>query len=371
MSLADGYECITNATFNGVNTSATYAPVNLSESAEEISVSFRSRQMNGTLLYVRGSDPEQYLRLALQGGRLIIEVPEAGIEPTIATFHIPVVVAGQSQLHQPDGGNAEAVSSAKVQSDLVSDGDWHTLKLNLFNGIVAAILDGSPEERLTLNAAIGSLSTFVTTSRIIAVGASAVTGRLQEDVALLYNVEGASDIRVNASSQDDQVAVVGIRNGRRGGLQDMADFFRGRRWFSFTIVVITVLTRRLEDRVSFIFYEFFWPGCMSEVRIGGILLPFYPPEELSDSRTSTKFEAVEIRNLAEECTVCYENECLNGGACSDPAEVFECSCPAGFEDPICGTNINECLFHQCYHGACVDEVANYSCACEPGWTGRL
>merc|ERR1719295_157462 len=65
--------------------------------------------------------------------------------------------------------------------------------------------------------------------------------------------------------------------------------------------------------------------------------------------------------IQEKCIVCFENECANGGVCGDPEETFDCQCPAGFEDPICFTNIDECAFNRCVNGVCIDEVASDTC----------
>lgn len=35
-------------------------------------------------------------------------------------------------------------------------------------------------------------------------------------------------------------------------------------------------------------------------------------------------------------------------------------------------NVDECVGHKCAaQGRCVDEVADYTCACQPGYEGRL
>lgn len=72
------------------------------------------------------------------------------------------------------------------------------------------------------------------------------------------------------------------------------------------------------------------------------------------------------------CTVCYEEECVNGGYCSDPSEVYSCTCEAGFEGNLCQINIDECIGNECQNGAsCVDGINEYTCNCAPGFTGQL
>ena len=47
--MSDGYECVTNATFNGVNSSVSYSPVNITDdgsagTARTIEVTFRTNK---------------------------------------------------------------------------------------------------------------------------------------------------------------------------------------------------------------------------------------------------------------------------------------------------------------------------------------
>ena len=116
----------------------------------------------------------------------------------------------------------------------------------------------------------------------------------------------------------------------------------------------------------------FFRGCMQEVRIGGVLLPFFKEEELVNSTAGQKFEVQQRGDITMgECVLCYQAECQNGGSCSDPSDEFQCNCPAGFTGPVCEENIDECLTNECLNGECRDGVNNYTCECLPGWTGRL
>lgn len=71
------------------------------------------------------------------------------------------------------------------------------------------------------------------------------------------------------------------------------------------------------------------------------------------------------------CRVCYDHECQHGGRCDQPSEVFTCSCPSGFEGPLCEINIDDCgLDHLCENNAtCVDGIDEYFCDCVPGYEG--
>ena len=124
----------------------------------------------------------------------------------------------------------------------------------------------------------------------------------------------------------------------------------------------------------------FFRGCAQEIRIGGVLLPFFTETELANNATSSRFNTTTANKFTisqqeslskTQCVLCYQNECLNGGVCNDPSEKFECACPAGFESPTCATNIDECENNSCVHGECVDGIDEYTCECFPGWTGQL
>ena len=116
--------------------------------------------------------------------------------------------------------------------------------------------------------------------------------------------------------------------------------------------------------------EDYFRGCAGEVRIGDILLPYYTEAELINSTSANKFSVAETVDLVRsECVLCYQAECENRGLCEDPAEVFSCKCPAGFDGPTCAVNIDECVNNSCVNGDCVDGINEFSCRCEAGWIG--
>ncbi|KRZ33196.1 Neurogenic locus Notch protein, partial [Trichinella pseudospiralis] len=48
-----------------------------------------------------------------------------------------------------------------------------------------------------------------------------------------------------------------------------------------------------------------------------------------------------------------------------------CSCLVGYTGKCCEVDIDDCLHHQCQHGAiCIDEIANYTCQCSGNYRGR-
>ena len=118
----------------------------------------------------------------------------------------------------------------------------------------------------------------------------------------------------------------------------------------------------------------FIQGCLGEVRIGGLLLPFFTPEQLNSTQDVFQLSVPSDRllDLDGTCQLCFVNDCLNGGSCEDPSDSYVCNCNAGFEGDYCGLNIDECQHNECQNNAtCIDHVANYTCQCQPGWDGWL
>jgi len=267
-TLIDGHECVTNATFNGVNNNIIYM-ADFSHDDEEfnsVTATFRT-QTNGTLLHVIGDDNSE-LQISIINGQIDTILPVS----TMKNFTF---------------GN-----------DL-DDGEWHTLEINNFGGIINGYIDGERvnDHYLEVNDTDIDLFSILTDARII------VGSAISED-GLGYS-----------------------------------DYFR---------------------------------GCAGEVRIGSVLLPYFTEDELVNSTVKNKFIISESVNLTKTlCVLCYEDECRNKGYCSNPAEQFDCSCPAGFDGSTCAINIDECVDNECENGRCVDGVNSYTCKCEKGWTGKF
>lgn len=320
VSLPDGYECVTNATFNGVDSSVGYNPVNIGEDIDKtVEVTFRTNRSNGTLLHFVGSDGT-YIRLKVgSDSRLVLD--------------IPLRRSGS----QTGGIDSDWIIESSSFGPVVSDGSWHRVLLRLdpqFSGGVKGQVDSGEEEQLALDETV-DLGPFIQTAAQIHLGSSLVP---QDSLS--------SSTRYDIGSQSGSVG------------QQLVDF-------------VSTLPALANPEAGLAEDDFF-RGCLGEVRVGGVILPFFTQDQLENSTVATKFVMNEgSSGVQEECVVCFQQECVNGGTCSDPQEKFECDCPAGFADPLCYTNIDECQWNGCVHGACVDAVNNYTCACDLGWTGWL
>ncbi|XP_050423737.1 protein crumbs isoform X2 [Adelges cooleyi] len=116
----------------------------------------------------------------------------------------------------------------------------------------------------------------------------------------------------------------------------------------------------------------FYKGCLGEIRMGSLLLPYFTPSQLNTNNQTDHFvlSSSSTDTFDLDCLLCYDTDCKNNGRCKKATESYLCECPAGYEAEDCSVNINECISNQCQNGAeCIDGIANYTCECKIGWTG--
>merc|ERR1711937_99279 len=68
---------------------------------------------------------------------------------------------------------------------------------------------------------------------------------------------------------------------------------------------------------------------------------------------------------------CASEPCLNGGSCTDGHLGYSCSCPAQWNGPTCGEDMDECsdvsLFNCVGNSTCNNTVGSYECVCDVGY----
>lgn len=115
-------------------------------------------------------------------------------------------------------------------------------------------------------------------------------------------------------------------------------------------------------------------GCLGEIRIGELLLPFFTTSEIySNNYTANEyFSLVPNSDHSVGCQVCFDEDCLNHGRCLNSEESYQCNCAPGYTAEDCSIDIDECLENQCKNNAtCVDGIANFTCVCISGYEGWL
>eukprot|EP00794_Sanderia_malayensis_P017390 gene17390-19132_t len=67
---------------------------------------------------------------------------------------------------------------------------------------------------------------------------------------------------------------------------------------------------------------------------------------------------------------CACNPCKNGANCTDLVADYSCNCAAGYTGKSCEIDINECNSFPCKNeAACIDQSNSYKCNCKRGFTG--
>lgn len=67
---------------------------------------------------------------------------------------------------------------------------------------------------------------------------------------------------------------------------------------------------------------------------------------------------------------CESSPCASTGVCVDEVADYSCQCTPGYTGRRCDVDIDECAPGPCLRGACSDVVNNYLCDCDgTGFTG--
>ena len=78
-------------------------------------------------------------------------------------------------------------------------------------------------------------------------------------------------------------------------------------------------------------------------------------------------------NCEEDVAECASEPCLNGAQCvEDDVAQYMCECEPGFTGTHCETDIDECDSRPCQNGAtCEDKVNGVTCYCLKGFQGKM
>lgn len=113
---------------------------------------------------------------------------------------------------------------------------------------------------------------------------------------------------------------------------------------------------------------------MGEIRIGKILVPFFPIADMYKVKDYPEkyFSLLSQDKSTIGCVLCRDKDCLNGATCEAPEDDYICKCSEGYAGDDCAVDIDECELNQCKNNAtCIDRVGKYDCECQVGYEGVL
>lgn len=323
-NLDDGFECLTNTTFQGdENRPLAFNYVAMANEVREankvalLEISYRAKT-GGTLLYV-------------QNNQMYFEV---------AAYKDQVTVQWRLSSDLP-----EAKRFIKENSDF----EWNTIQLRVSENSIEGGWKGweSPDGVPLISTSIDQRAYMQLFSGRYPVYLGGVPP-LEANAVLLG---GAAGMNGGRNIVDDNYRYENNVNGAHASTASMA---------------AAAAAKGFNEGAVF-------KGCLGEVRIDGYLLPFFPHKEIYNEIVLKRSHYVLNATKPEEgCVLCFQNNCQNGGFCSDPTEKYPCDCPPGYTDDDCSVDINECLQAECLNNAtCIDGIASYTCKCMPGYEGEF
>ncbi|XP_066994976.2 protein crumbs [Anabrus simplex] len=319
-NLENGYECVANITFSGQNSSLNY---------------LLKRPQTHYSVHESSLDSISIKYRTLAGGTLLYISSVINVSEffSVSALHDEVTLAWNLQ------GDSDIL---RIRRN--TDGNWATILFNMENDEIIGRFDGASEEDTeafsTRNFSLNAWKLLLINGRI-----SVGTGHLFNPY---HNRLGYFTVSADAATP----------------LPDLSPIENS----------VMELSHNYVNEVPF-------RGCLGEVRIGGLLLPYYTSAALgSNNLTVQEYFSLEVPSSQREsfalelsCVLCFNAYCENQGTCMNATESYRCKCLPGFDGLHCEKNIDECLLEsQCKNNStCVDQIANYTCSCLPGFEGWL
>ena len=162
-------------------------------------------------------------------------------------------------------------------------------------------------------------------------------------------------------TEDGSEAVIASATGRKDSGTQLTNFLRHRD----TMIVIGNVD---EYHARNPYYH----GCLKEVRIGKILLPFFTDDLFVNNTSVEKFLLQYKRDLNLGCTagdMCRYSQCQHGSTCIADFYDYTCNCSSSYAGRWCQDAANYCIPSACAHGQCVSTSDNFLCRCPSGYSG--
>ncbi|XP_013166449.1 PREDICTED: protein crumbs, partial [Papilio xuthus] len=325
-NLDGGYECVSNATFDGVNTTLSYrlrVPPAFPERAAErpapptsLTITYRSKT-GGTLFHA--------------------ELGESRF--SVGAFKEQVAV--QWRL----GGGLPALRRMRARRNHLQ---WGTLRLRLADGhITGAFLEAEGEEEVGFSAPID----VAAWQRLMLEGELQLGGVRRPRAAPPAALASPTTLTSTTALAES-------------GTEAVWEYAEG------------------DDLIVDNLVGEYFKGCLGAVHVGELLLPFFSEEELFVGAAASLLARQPYYALLSGrawgaaqgvgCVLCLEQDCQRGGHCADVRTSYACACPPGYAGDYCEIDVDECEANQCQNGAtCKDGVAAYTCLCPEGFEGEL
>uniref|UniRef100_A0A3P8WML0 Protein crumbs homolog 1-like n=1 Tax=Cynoglossus semilaevis TaxID=244447 RepID=A0A3P8WML0_CYNSE len=371
VDLHDGYECLTEASFNDnslqyTSTNSTVSPVT------NITLNIRTRDHNGILL--RATSRAEIFCLGLLNSSLLVKL-NTGENATVVVF---------------------------TSDWTIADGSWHHIQLTMVDSTQAAsgwYLDVDGKRAGSSVGVAGTLSFPTDTHIWLAEKYSGCLGEIRVGGVYLPL------IHVPHTPQMKHFA-------RLGGREPII----GCQGTPVCDSQPCQNSGVCQDH----FFEFNcsctsgWTGGLCEMEVNECAsspCAYGTCEDLLADYQCHCLPGYTGKNCQEELDNCLEYKCMNGGACIKTADADTCSCPPGYigkrcqwrSSPVecdaeteclnegvciesnmegncicksgftgfrCETEIDECGSNPCLNNAtCLDKLDNFQCMCVPGFTG--
>lgn len=325
VNLQGGYECLSNATFDGAETALSYR-LEAGDSEEvpapdSLSISYRTKA-GGTLLSARLEDA--WFSVGSFGSQVSVAWRLPGAEP--------------QQRFMRTAGDTE---------------NWTELSFTLTAHQIkgAFVRDGVEEVGIAAEMNASAWRMLITRGRVLLGGVAPTTST----EAPSATEEGTGE---NSAGELFKGCMGPVRIG---GL--LLPFF------SETELFVGTTSKMLARRAR-------WALATGAAPAGCLLCLERDCEHgarCKDVRHSYSCECppgYEGDRCEHEVDECRAHQCQHGATCEDRVAGYFCNCPPGYTGEYCENDVDECSVTPCANGGtCTDTAGGFLCACTPAWTG--
>ncbi|XP_013412192.1 protein crumbs [Lingula anatina] len=319
--LADGYECITEATFNGMDSLLRYNnTINSTTTFNQMSLKFRTRKENAIIFHARSN--------AAASRFLTIEVSERKLN-----------------LKYNLGESSELPTNWAV-----TDGQYHNVSIVVNDTHLTLAMDQGQDEKSKSKPQPVQAVTL----------AQVIRG---SDMVFLGGIDDTTvAISPNTNTQSALSKFKGCMDEVRLGRYLLPFFFNSALVNDSSLEKFQVMTK-----ASIVTPCTPDPVCApSPCKNGATCVDIFND---FTCQCPLGFNGRLCENNIDDCP---GNECQNGATCVDGIANYTCTCQAGYTDARCQTDIDECASSPCQNNAtCIDKVNAFECNCTANFTGPV